>query len=107
MSATPKKHNLVVTHHAIERYRQRHRDPNAGLWEVEALLKAEIRDALDNGRCTTVKPKRYRMWMEKKKGKMDPGQRFVYREDLSMAWILKADGHKRIVVTTLSPTVSA
>ena len=107
MSKRPHQHELVVTTHAIERYRLRFRDPNAELFEVEAMMLKEIRDALDEGRVLTTKPKTYRMLKEKKKGKVDPGQRFVHREDLSMAWILKADGHKRIVVTTLSPTVAA
>jgi hypothetical protein len=98
---------IIVTTHAVDRYRQRYRDPQADLFEVAESLRREVNDAYEAGRKQNNKHKRFRLYKEKHKGQLVDGQRFLYREDLSMAWIVKQDGHKLLVVTTLSPTVSA
>jgi hypothetical protein len=103
MSETPKKRRpVIVTTHAVQRYKERFRDPSANLFDVADALRREINDAYETGRSSNKKLKRFKLYGESKR-ELPHNERFLYREDESMAWIVKETEGKLLVMTTLSP----
>jgi hypothetical protein len=106
----PRKKDIYVTVHAVERYRQRvNREgaPSDVPHGPDAVqIAGLVRAAIEAGRVQNHKTARYKLWRETNR-QLPDGQRFVWTEDESFAWIIKRDGEQWVVVTTLTPTIAA
>lgn len=97
---------VQVTGHALAQYQQRLRFTGTDE-EARDLIRTDVREALEAGRIRDRKLPDFRLYGEKqKKNDLPPGQRFVWREDRGVAWIIVEEGGVTVVITTLTPVSS-
>jgi hypothetical protein len=94
---------LIVSHHAVHRYKDRRRDGRS--WEViEREIADTVRLALAEGRVARQKMNGFRLYREKPR-QLPPGERFVWDEEATVAWIVRRhNSGQDVVQTTLMRT---
>ena len=90
---------IIVTDHAVTRFRQR-RALDRRDREIREEIRREVREAILGGRIQNHRPKAFRLYRERRKGKLDPGDRFVWNEEGSIGWIVRRESHADVVMTT-------
>lgn len=73
-------------------------------WQVRAVIRREVEDALSAGRAAAEKPIGFRLHGQNKARPLPEGQRIVWTASGELGWIIAADG---AVVTSLTRTSPA
>lgn len=99
---------FVIVQHARERMLERCRNHDLQLDEgVDAFIEQEVRAALNAGRFAVRKPKAFRFFADRGKGRMcHPNDRCVWTADMQLAWIVRRNPMEDVVMTTLTRTRS-
>lgn len=96
-----------VSRHAREQLRKRRPllfPPELDDWQVRAVIRREVDDAIAGGREAAEKPVGFRLHGHNKARPLPEGQRIVWTASGELGWIIAPDG---AVVTTLTRTSPA
>jgi len=96
---------VYVTAHALVQYRKRTGDRRP-FREIEPEIIQNVEQALAEGRIANHKPKAFRLWRARSKGKIPPGDRFVWDPSEKLGWIIRREGERDVVLTTLTRTMA-
>jgi hypothetical protein len=67
------------------------------------LVRQEVREALERGRVSQIKPKPFRLYGRSKSKHARPGQKVVWNHDLSHGYVIANENGRVIVITVLAP----
>lgn len=90
-----------VTRHAVAQLRARRPLLFDELddWQVRAVIRREVDEALQAGREAREKPVGFRLYEQNKVRPLPEGQRIVWNEGGALGWIIAVDG---AVITSLT-----
>lgn len=91
---------IIVSSHAVSRYRQRHLEEKDGRQTIELVREIEglIEEGISANQIFDSKPKAFRLWGERR-GKLPANERFVQCGE-RMGFILREDANGDRIVTT-------
>ena len=96
---------ITVTAHALQTLQ--HRTGDFRPWaNLEEEIVTEINLALEQKRVHTRKTEPFRLYGEKRIPLISR-ERFVWKQDSSLGWIIRQEGEDWIVMTTLTPRSKA
>jgi hypothetical protein len=93
-----------VTRHAVEQLRKRRPrlfPVEIDDWQIRAVVRREVTDALEAGRHADRKPIGFRLHGHNKARPLPEGQRIAWSSSGDLAWIIATDG---AVITSLTRT---
>lgn len=97
---------IVVVRHAVVQLQARTL-AHESYEELESYIEQEVRAALAAGRFDERKPKSFRLYREKRKGKLfHQLDRCAWNADQSLAWIVRRHTDRDVVMTTLTRAVA-
>lgn len=111
MNLTMKKEEgerpVQVVDHAIVQFQKRRPNDMRTDSEIRKWIEKEVREGISGGRMTDRKPKEFRLYREKNKGKLFHARdRCVWSENKEYAWVVRRLDGIELVMTTLTPSES-
>lgn len=96
---------VQVVDHAIVQFQKRRPGDERANSEIRKWIEKEVAEAISGGRMSDRKPKEFRLYRERNKGKLFHAlDRCVWTESKEYAWVVRRLDGIDLVMTTLTPS---